>query len=73
MWNRISVSLLIVRHADPDVRRRGRLFLIACLVIIGFLLLFAPLLALVGQLTAALVIIGAVSYTHLALPTSDLV
>lgn len=58
MWNRISVSLLTVRHADPDVRRRGRLFLIASLVVIGFLLLFAPLLVLVGQLTAALVIVG---------------
>jgi rsbT co-antagonist protein RsbR len=58
MWNHISVSLLTVRHADPDVRRRGRLFLIACLVVIGFLILFVPLLVLVRQMTAALAIVG---------------
>jgi hypothetical protein len=58
MWNHISVSFLTVRHADPDVRRRGRLFLIACLVVIGFLMLFVPLLVLVGQMTAALAIVG---------------
>src|SRR5215218_5487832 len=58
MWNHISVSLLTVRHADPDVRRRGRLLLIACLVVIGFLIVFVPLLLLVRQMAAALAIIG---------------
>lgn len=58
MWSRISASLVTVRHADPDVRRRGRLFLIACLVVVGFLLLFVPLLLVVNQATAALIVVG---------------
>ena len=58
MWTDLSVSLLTVRHPDADVRRRGRLFLIACLVVIGFLILFVPLLVFVRQATAALMIVG---------------
>lgn len=52
-------GLLAVRHADPDVRRRGRLLLVADLALLGFFGLVAPLiLVLQGQVAAVLIIAG---------------